>query len=85
MSTISSLLPTLNTLRTAAGLEPMKSWKASKAALEAKIAEMTPASEPLTIAEWARINGYNPKVVRARLRRHNLPRSVTPEVIALFA
>lgn len=44
-------LATLNALRTAAGKAPLKSWKESKAKLEAAIAALTPAaklSEPET-------------------------------------
>lgn len=47
-------LATLNTLRTAAGKAPLKSWKESNAKLEAAIAALTPAaklSEPAPVAK----------------------------------
>jgi hypothetical protein len=64
-------LTTLNTLRTAAGMKPLKAWKESKAKLVAAIEKLTPKTNgnEVTIAQLARELGINPRVARAKCRR----------------
>lgn len=68
---MSSLLDRLNTLRTSAGMKPLKSWKASRAKLEEAIAALTPSNDRTSdFADMCREYGVNPKVGRALYRRH---------------
>jgi hypothetical protein len=74
MTTTATLLARLNELRVANDKKPVVKWKASRAKLEDAIAELTPtkgagrATSP--IADYFREMGINPKVGRAKLRRH---------------
>jgi hypothetical protein len=76
MTTTATLFAELNARRIAADMKPLKTWKASTAALEAAVAKLTPVptateqGETITVAAVARELGINPKVARAKCRRH---------------
>lgn len=70
-----SNLATLNALRAQHNKPALKCWKASKAKLAEAIAALSPtesSSRSTEFTTWCRANNMNPKVVRNRLRRHNL-------------
>jgi len=88
MTCNATLFARLNELRVAADLAPLKSYKGSRAQLEALIAKLEPVADVIDLADWCRANGKNPKVVRAKCRRH-LPApadgwKMTKEVRALL-
>jgi hypothetical protein len=91
MQTTTEMLSILNNLRDQLGQKPIKTWKASRAALVGAIevanAKLQPEEDrnhiaevaaeaareetkPLTGAELARRAGIDPKVFRAKMRRH---------------
>jgi hypothetical protein len=73
MTTTATLLARLNELRVSNDMKPVAKWKASRAKLEDAIAELTPTSKGRAtspIADYFREMGINPKVGRAKLRRH---------------
>ena len=82
MTDTKTLFAHLNKLRVANGFKPLKAWKESRAKLEYAIEyqeegvehkqEETVANEndTVTIAQVARELGLNPKVCRAKARRH---------------
>lgn len=91
--TTAEILARFNDLRVPAGMKPIRSWKGSRAALEASIAALTEhpnteraddAAAPMTLAHWCRENGINPKVARAKLRRAGAPRELSDATIALL-
>jgi len=92
MSNTSTLLARLNALRADNGKKPIAKWKASVAKLNEAIADLEPvkgARATSEIADFFREIGVNPKVGRAKLRRHlEKPASgwaVTAKVRELFA
>lgn len=98
--TTAEMLARLNDLRTAAGMKPIKAWKGSRTALEAAIEGVSQpmsttvqtddapvvadAAAPMTLADWCRENGINPKVARAKLRRAGAPRELSDATIAIL-
>jgi len=90
--TTAEMLARLNDLRTSAGMKPIKAWKGSRAALEAAIAAQPmsaatddgPTAAPMSLADWCRENGINPKVARAKLRRAGAPRELNDATIAIL-
>lgn len=87
MTTTTVLTEKLNTLRIAAGMSPLKSWKGSRAKLNEQIEKLEreakknkPAKAPkkassdtITLADIARELDINPKVARAKMRRVTVP------------
>ena len=67
--TTTELLAQYNAIATSAGLPTIKAWKASWAALEAKLAELVP---DVTVSDIARSLNINPKIARAKLRQAGL-------------
>lgn len=68
-----ALLDRLNVLRAENDKKPIAKWKASRAKLEEAIAELEPAKATRAtsaIGDFCREHGINPKVGRAKLRRH---------------
>lgn len=73
--TIATLIVDLNARRIAAGMKPVKSWKASKQSLIDAINALPPVPETkptksTSVASIARQAGIDPKVFRAKFRRH---------------
>lgn len=67
-TTAATLLARLNTLRTAAGMKPLKAPK-SLAAMQEDIKKLAPTNTS-DFADLCREYGVNPKVGRALYRRH---------------
>ena len=75
--TTKALLAEYNERAAAVGAKQLKTWKGSKAQLQAKLdalpapSKKTPKRETngVSVADLAREAGKNPKVVRAKLRR----------------
>jgi hypothetical protein len=66
------LLATLNAHRMSKGMKPLRSWKASKAALEEAIAKVAPKKKTPEVAMLPRIARelkMDPKAARVKLRK----------------
>lgn len=92
MSNTATLLARLNVLRVENGKKPIAKWKASVAKLNDAIADLEPVTGTRAtseIADFFREIGVNPKVGRAKLRRHLAKPEdgwkVTAKVRELFA
>lgn len=80
---IAEMLVEYNALAEAAGKPTLKAWKDKKEKLSARIndmydtmAEKMVKSDTKTAAEWARALKKNPKVVRAKLRKHGFGKNL---------
>lgn len=82
--TTKELLNEYNALAKAASKSELKYWKESKDKLQKKIDDLyeataekmieksKPPGDTMSAAQWARALSKNPKVVRAKLRKHGL-------------
>jgi hypothetical protein len=68
-ATMKELLATLNAHRMSKGMKPLRSWKASKAALEEAIAKVAPPKTGAVLPRIARELKIDPKKARAKLRK----------------